>query len=309
MSVGALLVPELPGDWAFGVGELVQLAVRAEDLGLARVGVSDHLLHRVAPHDPVAVLGAVAAATGRVRLESAVLQLPLRHPVQVAQSFATLDHLSAGRVELGVGVGGEDPAEYRAVGQDPHQRGRRADEALAVLPSLWSGSPVSFRGRHFTLDGVSLALRPVQRPHPPLVVGGRGPAALERAARYAQRWDGIFLDAAQYARRAAELDERAAAHGRTVDKGVVAWACVTSRPAWARALLADVLPAFYGVAWERLARHVVWGTAAQCAEGLAALQAAGADDVLLVPVGEPRAQLEGLAEIAGLLEPAVLEPR
>lgn len=307
MNVGALLVPDLPGGCSFSVRQLVGLAARAEALGLSRLGVSDHLLHRVAPHDPVAVLGAVAGATSRIRLACAVLQLPLRHPLQVAQSFATLDHLSGGRVELGVGIGGEDPDEHRAVGQDPHRRGRRADEALGLLPALWSGSPVSFHGEHFTLDGVTMTLRPVQRPHPPLVVGGRSAPALERAARHAQRWDGIFLDPAQYARRAAELDERAAAHGRQVGKGVVVWTCVGSSPAGTRGLLAEVLPAFYGVPWERLGRHAVWGTPEQCAERLAALGEAGADDVLVIPVGAPEAQLEALAEVAGLLTPVVLE--
>lgn len=306
MSVGALLVPELPGGRPFGVRELVDLARRAEALGVPRIGVSDHLLHRVGAHDPVAVLGALATATARVRLESAVVQLPLRHPVQVAQSFATLDHLSRGRVELGVGVGGEDPAELRAVGLDPHRRGSRADEALAVLCALWAGGPVTFAGRHFTLEAVALSVRPVQRPRPPIVVGGRGSAALARAARFGDRWDGIFLDAPGYARRVAELDERAGERGRTVGRGLVAWCCA-GPSAEARATLAEVLPAFYGVGWERLARYAVAGTPAECADQLAGLREAGAADILLIPVGEPHRQLEAVAEIGPMLEDVALE--
>lgn len=306
MSVGALLVPELPGGRPFGVRELVELGVRAETLGLPRVGVSDHLLHRVGVHDPVAVLGALAVATERVRLECAVLQLPLRHPVQVAQSFATLDHLSRGRVELGVGVGGEDPSEYRAVGLDARARGGRADEALEVLAALWSGEPATFAGRHFALDGVALSVLPVQRPGPPVVVGGRGPAALRRAARFADRWDGIFLDPTGYARRVAELDERAGEEGRTVGKGLVAWCCA-GPSAVSRPSLAHVLPTFYGVGWERLSRYAVAGTAEQCADQLAGLRDAGAADLLLIPVGDPHQQLEAIAEIGTLLEPVALE--
>ncbi|MGH9081868.1 MAG: LLM class flavin-dependent oxidoreductase [Acidimicrobiales bacterium] len=309
MSVGALLVPGLPGGPSFGAGDLVRLGVRAEALGLDRVGVSDHLLHRAGAHDPVAVLGALAAATERVRIESAVLQLPLRHPVQVAQSFTTLDHLSGGRVELGVGIGGEDPDEHRAVGLDPRRRAQRADEALSLLPALWSGEPVTFSGRQFALDAVTLAPRPVQRPHPPIVVGGRASAALDRAARLAQRWDGIFLDPTQYARRAAELDERAGWLGRTVGKGLVAWICTGASVTASAAMLADVLPSFYGVGWERLARFALWGPPARCAGRLAELREAGATDFLLIPVGEPDRQLEALAETAEQLGPAMVDAR
>ncbi|MGH9065217.1 MAG: LLM class flavin-dependent oxidoreductase [Acidimicrobiales bacterium] len=291
-----LFVPD--PESGFDLAGLARRAARAETLGLHRVAVSDHLVYHVPTFDPVVCLAVMATATERVRLASEVLVLPLRHPVQVAQSFASLDVLSGGRIELGVGVGGEWPREYAAVGLDPHTRGRRADESLEVVRALWDGGPVTYEGHHFSLDEVQLGLRPVQHGHPPIVVGGRSEAALLRATRLGDRWDGIFYDPAAYAKRAVRVRELAGAAGRDVGTGLVIWGCVGSREE-ARARMQATLERFYQLPFERFARSVLWGDLDDCRERLDELAAAGASDITVIPVGDPDEQLEALGELYG----------
>jgi len=299
--LGALIVPEPSGGRPFELRRLASLAARAEDAGLARVAVEDHLIHHTPTFDPVACLGALAHATRAVRLATSMLLLPLRHPLQVAQSFSTLDHLSGGRIELGVGVGGEWPSDYEALGLDVHQRGQRANESLEVICRLWAGGPVSFSGRHFRLDAVELSARPLQRPRPPIVVGGRAEAALERAARFGDRWDGIFLDTAQFTRRRQRLAELADEHQRPgVGSGLVAWVSI-QEPARARGELERTVSGFYGLAWERLERFCFAGSADEVAARLAEYVDLGATDLTLIPAGDPDAQLAGLADVADAL--------
>jgi len=293
--LGVLFAPDPVS--GFDLPGLAARAARAEALGLHRVAVSDHLVYHVPTFDPIVCLSVMAAATTTVRLASQVLVLPLRHPVQVAQSFASLDVLSAGRIELGVGVGGEWPHEYAAVGIDPHTRGQRADEGLSVIKALWDGEPVSFSGRHFHLDGVRLGLRPVQPGHPPIVVGGRSEAALARAARCGDRWDGIFFDPVTYRRRAARLRQLADEAGRPVGTGLVVWGCIGSSRPEARNRIASTLERFYHLPFERFARSALWGTLEDCRARLEELAEAGASDVSVIPVGDLDEELEALGSL------------
>lgn len=303
VRLGVLFAPD--PERGFDLEGLAERAARAEALGLHRLAVSDHLVYHVPTFDPVVCLSVMAAATSRVRLASQVLVLPLRHPVQVAQSFASLDVLSGGRIELGVGVGGEWPGEYAAVGIDPRTRGRRADESLQVVRALWDGEAVSFAGEHFRLEGTRLGLRPVQGGHPPIVVGGRSEAALERAARLGDRWDGIFFDPVTYARRAALLRELAAGAGREVGTGLVLWGCVGPPRAEARRRIADTLERFYQLPFERFARSALWGDLDDCRARIEELAAAGATDISVIPVGDPDEELEALGALcSGLGTPA-----
>ncbi|MGH9066903.1 MAG: LLM class flavin-dependent oxidoreductase [Acidimicrobiales bacterium] len=295
--LGVLFAPDPVS--GLDLSNLARRAARAEALGLHRAAVSDHLVYHVPTFDPVVCLAAMATATSTIRLASGVLILPLRHPVQVAQSFASLDVLSSGRIDLGVGVGGEWPGEYAALGLDPHVRGQRADEALAVIRALWDGEEVSFAGRHFRLDGVRLGLRPAQPGHPPIVVGGRSEAALRRAARFGDRWDGIFFDPVGYSRRVRRLAELAGEAGREVGTGLVVWGCIGPR-AEARARMAATLERFYQLPFERFARSALWGDLDDWSDRLGELAEAGAFDVTVIPVGDLDEQLEALGALAAL---------
>jgi probable F420-dependent oxidoreductase len=184
----------------------VDVTQAAEALGYESVWLSEHLVlpatmdaspYAGAEHPPVppdlpvfdavAVLAHLAAHTTSIRLGTWVYVLPLRHPFVAARAFATLDVLSGGRAEVGVGVGWLD-GEFAAAGVDFASRGRRMDEALEVCRRLWSEPRVEHRGEFFSFAPVAFEPKPVQRPWPRLHVGGESPAALRRAARFGDGW-------------------------------------------------------------------------------------------------------------------------
>jgi probable F420-dependent oxidoreductase len=168
---------------------VVDLACAAEESGWESLFVWDHLAFTwgVPSGDPWVTLAAVAQATSRLRIGTAVTALARRRPQVVAHTVACLDLLSEGRAVLGAGLGGV-AVEFSAFGDpdDARVRAQRLDEALDVVAALWSGERVEHRGRHYTIDGVTLQPLPVQRPRVPIWIGGGSTAAKRRAAR----WDG-----------------------------------------------------------------------------------------------------------------------
>jgi probable F420-dependent oxidoreductase len=164
--------------------EWCELALRAEALGYDTFGVSDHFATAYAP---LLVLQLVATCTSRLRLASLVLNNDFRHPAVLAKEAATLDFLSGGRLELGIGAGWLPP-DYQQSGI-PYDPGRirveRLRESLQVLKLLFGDEPATIAGRHWTLTGLTGIPAPMQRPHPPLMVGGTGPRLLRMAAEEA----------------------------------------------------------------------------------------------------------------------------
>ncbi|MEO5987030.1 MAG: TIGR03621 family F420-dependent LLM class oxidoreductase, partial [Candidatus Limnocylindria bacterium] len=165
-------------DWA-------AFALRAEELGYAALYVTDHLSHQLAP--PVA-LAAAAAVTRTLRIGPYVLASDFRHPLIVAREAATLDRLSGGRLELGLGAGW-NRRDYRQLGLPYDAAGTRIDrmlESLDVIRRLLSGQEVTHSGRFYQLDRARVHPAPVQRPHPPIMLGAGGPRMVRIAAREAQ---------------------------------------------------------------------------------------------------------------------------
>jgi probable F420-dependent oxidoreductase len=157
---------------------------RIEELGYSSVSWADHL---VAGLDPIASLGAAAVATERLRLTSFVLDNDFRHPAVLAMSAGTIDILSDGRLELGIGAGWMKP-EYTKSGipfDPPGVRIARLEEALQLLTQLFTGQPVTFRGEFYQVEDLTLPPVPVQQPHPPFVIGGGSRKILTLAGRYA----------------------------------------------------------------------------------------------------------------------------
>ena len=172
--------------------DLVSLAVLAEKLGCHSVWVSEHLFHSayVAErlgdrpyHDPLTILTAAGCATERVRLGTSVLVLPWHEPPRLGKSIATLDHLSRGRVDLGVGVA-TTRDEFENLGVDFRSRGRRTNEVLGALQALWTQDVPSFQGEFYRYEGLKFSPKPLQKPYPPILVGGTSEAALRRTARF-----------------------------------------------------------------------------------------------------------------------------
>jgi probable F420-dependent oxidoreductase len=159
-------------------------ARRAEAMGIDVLVIPDHLIEQLAP---IPFMATVAAATERLRVGTFVLNNDLRHPAVLAQDLASLDVLSGGRLEIGIGAGWNVP-EYRAIGLPFDPVGRRVarlGEAIAVLKGAFAPGPFSFAGEHFTITELDGYPKPVQQPHPPIFVGGGGRRILSLAGREA----------------------------------------------------------------------------------------------------------------------------
>ncbi|MFC7447426.1 LLM class flavin-dependent oxidoreductase [Rhodococcus daqingensis] len=189
-------IPNL-GDFADPrvVGESARLAENAGRDGLfvwdQMIGYNRDLVGDFAASN--ILLTAAALATQRIRLGTAVTPIPRRRPRQLAREIATLDRLSGGRMILGVGLGNPIDNEYGRFGEptDPKVLADMLDEGLHVITRLWSGEPVTFHGRHVTVDDVIMRPTPLQRPRVPIWVGGDWPHT--PPARRAARWDGAIL--------------------------------------------------------------------------------------------------------------------
>ncbi len=172
-----------------GRGELVEdwvaHARRAEQLGYAAIYLTDHLGGQLSP---ITAMATAAAVTRTIRIGSYVFANDFRHPLILAREAATLDRLSGGRLELGLGAGWMR-SDYRQLGmpyERPSVRIDRLQEALGIIRRLLAGETVSHDGPHYHLDRATVGPRPVQRPHPPMMLGGGGPRLLRLAAREAQ---------------------------------------------------------------------------------------------------------------------------
>jgi probable F420-dependent oxidoreductase len=201
---------------------LVDLAVRAEELGFDSVWVHDHVfnvghvLDRIGDgpyYEPLTFLGFVAARTRRVRLGTSVLVLPYHNPIRLAKAAATLDVLSGGRLILGVGVGAIE-REMRAMGTPFTERGAFTDEAIAVMRALWTEADPRFEGRYSRFAGMKFSPKPLQKPSIPVVIGGVSAAAIRRAARVGDGWQPLGFAPEALAPAIASLREQARAGGR-----------------------------------------------------------------------------------------------
>jgi probable F420-dependent oxidoreductase len=167
--------------------------------------------------EPFTTLSFLAACTQTVRLATGICLLAQRNPVYSAKEVATLDWLSGGRVDFGIGVGWLEE-EYRVVNVPFARRGKRTDEYLEVLKALWTTDPSSYSGEFYELPSCNMHPKPVQQPHPPLVFGGESDAALRRVARYGQGWYTFNRLPDQVDEGLARLDAALAAEGRSRDE-------------------------------------------------------------------------------------------
>jgi probable F420-dependent oxidoreductase len=287
-----------------GRSESLRFAASAEATGLDSLWVGDHVAFHVPIPDAFAVLAFLAAATERVQLGTAVYLLPLRSPVQVAKSAAAIDRLSNGRLILGVGVGGEYPLEFEASGVAVGERGARADEAIPLLHRLWREERVGHDGRFFQFGPLVLTPRPVQTGGPPILIGGRAPAAMRRAGRLGDGYVSTMTSPERYRSNLEVIEREARAAGRDVEAFATA------------ALLFTAIDRSYEVALERAAtllgrlyarpfrdaaaKYCLLGRPEDCLAGIRRFVDAGVRHVILAPLGDPN---ELLAVVARLVEP------
>lgn len=297
MRVALTVPPGLPFD------RIPALARRAEALGYDLFACGEHVFFHGAVPNGLIALAAAGGATERIRLLSALTLVPTYPAALLAKMVATLDGVTGGRFEFGVGIGGEYPSELRACGVDPRQRGAFTDESLEVLAALFSGRPVTHEGRFTRIEGDRLDPPPVQRPGPPVWVGGRRPAAVRRAARFADVWMPYLMEPRQFAASLDGVREAAADLGRAADSvagAYFAWTNVDPDDARARRTGIETLSRLYNQDMARVAdRYLVLGSPDRVAERLAEYTSAGVATVVIAlacPDGTAEAVVELFAE-------------
>jgi probable F420-dependent oxidoreductase len=215
-----------------GPEAIARVALRAEELGYDSLWVFDRFLYPVQPQnpyagspdgkmpehmrimlDPLAALTFAAAFTSRIALGTSVLVMGYRNPVMLAQSLTTLDVLSGGRLKVGLGQGWSKD-EHDAVGVSMQSRAARADEFLQVLKAVWTTDPVEFHGKFFHIRRSHILPKPVQKPHPPILLAAFTPRALQRVATLADGWNPTGIPAQGMAQMMQGIREMARQAGR-----------------------------------------------------------------------------------------------
>lgn len=243
LEIGVILPTSTPDPERPILGDVRASARFAEEIGLDSVWSTDHLIASAPMLDSVVVLGTAAGATQRIGIGFNVLLLALRPVAWAAKQITTLQHVSEGRLRLGVGTG--NPAHgdigWRAAGVSYENRGRRTDASLRVLPGLVTGQPTELE------DGVSVTLAPGSA-MPPVLIAGNGKAALRRAATFGDGWISLGLapDAVEAGR--SELESLAADAGRPTPKATVVAPTLADDPKQA----AGQLAAYEAVGTERV---------------------------------------------------------
>ncbi|MBK7950953.1 MAG: TIGR03619 family F420-dependent LLM class oxidoreductase [Deltaproteobacteria bacterium] len=271
-------------------------AKKIEASGLDSLWVGDHIAFHIPVVESLSLLSFIAAATERVELATGVLLLPLRNPTLTAKITGTLDMLSGGRLILGVGVGGEYPPEFAAVGANIAERGPRTDEAIEIIRRHWTESKVEFHGRFHDFGPVKIEPKPVRPGGPPILVGGRKAVSMRRAGRLGDGYISHMCDVATY-----EANLRAiAGHARAADRA--------GKPFHTAALLFTVLDDSYEAAHDRAAkllgmiyntdfreaskRYCLLGKPEDCLEQLRKFARAGCRHFVLSALSDPDVILE-----------------
>ena len=275
-----------------------QVAQRADALGFSDLWVTENTLDHVFCFDALTILTYAAAVTTRIRVGVAVIVLPVHSPVEVAHRVATLDYISNGRAVLGVGIGRDHHyAEFKV---PKEHRVRRFRESVEVMKALWTEPKVTYRGSIYQLDGATMAPKPVQKPHPPIWLGGDHPDAVRRAATLADGWMGSGgSSTATFGRSVPILKaalEKAGRDPATFPISKRVFMSVDDRPEVARAELHRWFSVVYHNP-DGADASGVHGTPEQVRERLEQLVAMGANHLLLNPVGRYAEQLETLAAL------------
>jgi probable F420-dependent oxidoreductase len=293
------------GSWATA-SNLVTIARRAEELGYASLWSFQRLLHPAegdwgpmyrSVQDPIVSLAHVAAVTERVRLGFAIVNAPFYSPIVLAKQLTTLDHVSAGRLDAGLGLGWAEE-EFIAAGVPYQRRGARTEEFVHCLKEIWTQDVVCFDGEFYRVPPARVDPKPVQRPHPPLLMGGGAERALRRVAEIADGWISASRhdlrqigNDIEFMKRCAEQAGRDPAVLRFIVRGVIEL-CEHDGPA---------------------DRRPLHGSAEQIREDLAQLAGRGVTEVFLdlnfdpsigSPDADPVASMERAEQVLGTFAPS-----
>jgi probable F420-dependent oxidoreductase len=285
------------GSWATP-GNQVDIARQADALGYASLWTYSRLIYSDWPegirlaapyrsvHDPLVIAAFLAGVTHRIRLGLAVVNLPFYAPIVLAKALNSIDIVSAGRLDAGLGLGWS-PDEFEAAGADMARRGARSEEYLRCLAEIWSGDPAEFKGEFYSVPRGWVDPKPIQQPHPPVLLGGTADAALRRAGGQAEGWvSSSRVSIADLPRCIEQVRSGAAAAGKDPDATRIVIRGVTR--------LRDAPDAESGP---------LSGPTDTIREGLAAYAAAGATEVFLdlnfdEQIGSPDADPARSVEVA-----------
>ena len=295
----AISIPQTVGP-EFDPAEIRRFLTRAEELGFDSAWTQEQVLGTAPLLSPITTMTFAAACTTRIRLGCSVFVTPLHNPLQLAKELGSLDQLSKGRLEVGIGTGGRG-RPFAAFGLAPEAMLRRFTEGLAVMKALWTEPEVTFDGHFWKLDGASMEPKPVQKPHPPVWFGGSAPAALRRAVRLGNGFFGAgstttanFVEQVRLVREAL-TDEGKDAADFPIAKRV--YISVDDDATRARERMAAALDTLYGRSQPNdLIDVAVCGKPQTCIEGLREVVDAGAELLLFTPLFDEAAHLERLAE-------------
>jgi probable F420-dependent oxidoreductase len=200
--------------FGFVTGAAREEVAALEAMGVDSLWVGGHVAAPNGAPEAMVQLARLAALTERVRIGTSILLLPLYQPAIVAKQTADLDRVSGGRLTLGIGVGGEYEAEFRACGVPVKERGRRADESIQLIRRLWTAEEISHPGPFYPMEKVRIQPPPAQAGGPPIIVAGRKDPAMLRAARLGDGWMPYLYSPRAYAESVQRIREVAAEDGR-----------------------------------------------------------------------------------------------
>lgn len=295
----AISIPQLYADGEFDPVAFRNYCAGVEQLGYDSAWAHESLLSASPQLSPIEMMTYAAACTQRLRLGCAVFVSTLHSPVHLARSMATLDQLSGGRVDVGIGAGGSQ-RPFAAFGLTSDRYVARFTEGLAVMKALWTEERVTFDGDFFRLADVAMEPKPVRKPHPPVWIGATGEAALRRAARLG---DGFFGSGGSPADRFAEqvrvVRAAVADAGRDPAEFPIAkrlYIGVDDNAGRARDRMNAAIAAMYGRPMPEIEAAAVAGTPGDCAAQVSRVAAAGAGLILFTTLFEPAEQAARLAD-------------
>jgi probable F420-dependent oxidoreductase len=294
----AISIPQLVAD-EFDPGEFRAYLARAEELGFESGWTLEQVLGPAPMLNPTETLTYAAACTERLRLGCVVYVSTLHSPVHLAKSLSTLDRLSLGRLEVGVGTGGQGRM-FSAFAVDPTTLVSRFTENLQLMKALWTEPRVTFNGRFWQLDDAAMEPKPVQQPHPPIWFGANHPDALRRAVRLGDGFFGAgssttarFVEQVQVVRTALAESGRDPASFRIAKRVYIG---VDDDAEQARRRVVEQLQRVYPfLPPDHLEAVAVHGGPDACVAGLREVADAGAELILINPVFDEHAQMERLA--------------
>jgi probable F420-dependent oxidoreductase len=294
----AIAIPQFYADGEFDPVAFRGYLARAEELGFESAWAMEQVLGSWRQLGPTEAMTYAAACTQRLRLGCAVYVSTLHNPVHLAKSLSTLDQLSRGRIEIGVGTGGKG-RPFTAFGVDPERYVARFTEGIALMKALWTEPQVTFEGEFWQLRDEAMEPKPFTKPFPPLWFGGAGPAAVRRAVRLGTGFFGAGSSTtARFAEQVQVVRKALAEAGREPESFPIAkrvYIAVDDDAPRARARVNDALGQVYGQQEAAIEAAAIAGSAAACVRELHKVVEAGAELILFTPLFDQPDQMERLA--------------